>query len=153
MSRYTKAGAIYTRLYLSRTFPGVSPESLGYYPLERTPQPETGPWQTLDDGPPEEYEPGKWRETWRMIEVPIEHRRAMMVVSRFQARAALHLAGLLPSVEALMAGDVDPIAKLAWEDAQEFKRMSPTILALSQSLGLTDAQLDALFDAAMSIDA
>lgn len=43
-------------------------------------------------------------------------------VTRFQARAALHLAGLLPQVEALMADPAtDPIARLAWQDAQEFR--------------------------------
>lgn len=76
------------------------------------------------------------------------------VVSRFQARAALHLAGLLESVEAMMAApETGAIAKLAWADAQEFKRESPTIAALSASLGLSDSQLDELFIAAAQIDA
>lgn len=75
-------------------------------------------------------------------------------VSRFQARAALHLAGLLETVEAMMAAPETPaLAKLAWADAQEFKRNSPTVLSLSASLGLTEAQLDALFTTAAGIDA
>ena len=75
-------------------------------------------------------------------------------VTRFQARAALHLAGLLPQVEALMAAPEAPmLAKLAWQDALSFKRNSPTILALSTTLGLTDEQLDALFTTAAGIDA
>ena len=76
------------------------------------------------------------------------------VVSRFQARAALHLAGLLESVETLMqAPDTNMLAKLAWQDAQEFRRDSPTVLAMAGALNLTDAQIDELFIAAAEIEA
>ena len=76
------------------------------------------------------------------------------VVSRFQARAALHLAGLLPSVEALMAApEADPLARLAWADAIEFRRDSPTLVAMAAALSLTDEQLDQLFITAAGIDA
>lgn len=75
-------------------------------------------------------------------------------VTRFQARAALHLAGLLPSVEALMADpQTDALARLAWTDAQEFRRTSPTVLSMAGALGLTDEQLDALFTTAAEIEA
>jgi len=68
------------------------------------------------------------------------------VVSRFQARAALHLAGLLEQVEALMAApEADPLARLAWTDAIEFRRDSPTLVAMAAALSLTDEQLDQLF--------
>jgi hypothetical protein len=76
------------------------------------------------------------------------------VVSRFQARAALHLAGLLDDVEALMAAPGTPaLAKLAWADAQEFKRTSPTVQTMAAAIGLTEAQLDELFTTAAGIDA
>lgn len=76
------------------------------------------------------------------------------VVSRFQARAALHLAGLLDQVEALMADpQTDPLARLAWTDAQEFRRTSPTLVAMASALSLTDAQLDQLFITAAGIEA
>lgn len=75
-------------------------------------------------------------------------------VSRFQARAALHLAGLLDEVEAMMAAQEAPaLAKLAWADAQEFERASPTIAAMAGQIGLTDAQLDELFITAAGIKA
>lgn len=73
-------------------------------------------------------------------------------VSRFQARAALHIAGLLPSVEAALAA-ADPLAQIAWADAQVFRRNSPTIAALSSAIGMTEAQIDALFLAAAQIQA
>ena len=74
-------------------------------------------------------------------------------VSRFQARGALHLAGLLETVETAMATSTDKMAQLAWTDAQEFRRESPTILAISAALGMTDEQLDNLFTIAATIDA
>lgn len=81
-------------------------------------------------------------------------RREKMIVSRFQARAALHLAGLLEAVETLMQSpDTPMLARLAWQDAQEFKRQSPTVLAMASALNLSDADLDQLFITAAGIDA
>ena len=76
------------------------------------------------------------------------------VVSKFQAKAALHGAGLLAQVEAIMA-DVDTpmFTRLAWQDAQEFRRASPTVAAMAQALGLDAAALDALFITAAGIEA
>lgn len=74
------------------------------------------------------------------------------VVSRFQALAALHLAGLRPGVEAAIA-QADPLAQLAWNEALEFRRTSPTLLALTSALGWTDEQLDDLFRTAATIEA
>lgn len=82
----------------------------------------------------------------------IASRRAGMVVSRFQARAALHGAGLLSAVETAVANS-DPITQLAWADALEFRRNSPTIAALAGIVGLTDEQIDNLFIAAGQIQA
>ena len=78
--------------------------------------------------------------------------REQTTISPFQARAALAQAGLLEPVEALMADPTTPdLARLAWQHAQEFRRNSPTLLALAGALGLDEAALDALFDAAASI--
>jgi len=78
--------------------------------------------------------------------------RARMVVSRFQARAALHAAGLLGMVEAAVA-QADPLARIAWADAVEFRRDSPTIAALAGAVGLTETQIDDLFRSAAQITA
>lgn len=75
-------------------------------------------------------------------------------VTRFQARAALLQAGLLDQVNTMMADPGTPaIAKLAWQDAQEFRRNSPTVLAMAAALGLSDVQLDQLFTTAAGIEA
>ncbi len=75
-------------------------------------------------------------------------------VTAFQAKAALLDAGLLPQVESIMAQDSTPaLAKLAWATAQVFNRSSPTVAAMASALGLTDAQIDALFVAGAAITA
>jgi hypothetical protein len=78
--------------------------------------------------------------------------RAGMVVSRFQAKAALLQAGLLDQVNAALT-EADPVAQLAWAEAVEFRRTSPTILGLAATIGLTDEQLDDLFRAAAQLEA
>jgi len=82
----------------------------------------------------------------------LEEWRATTSVSKFQAKAALAQAGLLDQVKQAVAS-ADTITQLAWEDATEFNRNSPTIAALSQALGLTDEQVDDLFKQADQIAA
>lgn len=75
-------------------------------------------------------------------------------VTRFQALAALHLAGHLEAVKAIMASpETSMIAKLAWDNALSFERSSQTLQSLASTLGLTDADLDALFTTAAGIEA
>jgi len=75
-------------------------------------------------------------------------------VTRFQARAALHLAGLLEQVNTLMADPATPmLARLAWQDALEFRRQSPTVLAMAAALNLSDEAVDNLFTTAAGIEA
>jgi hypothetical protein len=113
-----------------------------------------------------------WQEQDRAVQVPqvglsgeidpvapapaetIDEWRSRAVVSRFQARAALHEAGKLAEVEALMSADTTPVlARLAWQDAQEFRRNSPTVLSMGEALELSPEDLDALFRAAALIEA
>lgn len=75
-------------------------------------------------------------------------------VTRFQAKAALLNAGYLDQVEALMSADNTPaMYKLAWVEALNFERGAQTVAAMQAALGLTDAQIDALFIAASKISA
>ena len=73
-------------------------------------------------------------------------------VTPFQAKAALMQAGLLGQAEALVAA-AGGVTKLAWAEALEFKRTSPTLINLAQALGLTSAELDNLFRVASGIEA
>jgi len=93
-------------------------------------------------------------ENGEFIKPPASPTPIPAVVSRFQARAALYQAGLLDTVEAIMdLPETDMMAKIAWADAQEFKRTSPTIAAMAAVIGFTEAQLDDLFISAATLDA
>lgn len=88
----------------------------------------------------------------------IEDQRARMVVSRLQARAALLQGGLLDKVEKAVNGGfltgsaADALTRLAWNEATEFRRNSPTIAVLAGLLGLGPEALDELFTAAARIE-
>jgi hypothetical protein len=80
--------------------------------------------------------------------------RALMVVSRFQARVALLNAGRLEAVNSIMADPAtDALTRMAWLEAPTFRRDSPTVAALAVLLDLDAAQLDALFVAAEAVTA
>lgn len=146
-------------------------DSHGYFvgPVEADPSPlEEGvfhiPGGAIDMPPPDVPE-GKvalWQGSgWAFVNPPgpVEQENPPVAgvpqaVSRFQARAALHLAGLLTAVEAHMTDPgTDMLARLAWTDAQEFRRQSPTVLNMAVALGLTEQQLDDLFTVAAGIEA
>ena len=79
---------------------------------------------------------------------------APSLVTRFQALATLATAGYLPTIRAYIATlSEDDIVRLAWENAAEWERSSPTLAALATMLGLTDAQVDDLFIAASQVSA
>lgn len=77
-------------------------------------------------------------------------RLAPFSVSRFQARAALMDAGLLADAE-IAVSSMGPLEQLAWSEATEWRRDSPTIAAMSDLLGLTSEQVDELFISASKI--
>lgn len=75
-------------------------------------------------------------------------------VTRFQAKAALSLAGKLAEADALLTRqDTHIIARLAWADALEFFRESPTVAAMSSALAMTSDEVDQLFITASGISA
>lgn len=73
-------------------------------------------------------------------------------VTRFQARAALWLAGLLDDAEAAIS-QAHPLSRIAWEQANVYRRDSPTVISMGQQLGLSEADIDELFKTAASITA
>jgi poly-gamma-glutamate capsule biosynthesis protein CapA/YwtB (metallophosphatase superfamily) len=84
-----------------------------------------------------------------------------MSVSAFQAQAAMAIAqakgitdfDLLAKVQQIVSAAPDPMVQIAWNKAAEFRRDSPTILALAASVPLTSDQLDQLFELAATISA
>ena len=81
---------------------------------------------------------------------PISTDPVPLSVTRFQARAALHLAGLLDDAEAAIA-QAHPLSRIAWEHAHVYRRDSPTVISIGQQLGLSEADMDELFKTAASI--
>lgn len=73
-------------------------------------------------------------------------------VTPWQAREALRQAGLLAAVNAHIdaLGDADA-AYIAWHYAERIRRNSPFVESIAPLLGLTEAQLDALFSAAAGL--
>lgn len=73
-------------------------------------------------------------------------------VDRAQARIALHQAGLLSQVEAIIADPAtDPVTVIAYNDAKIFRRDSVVLQSLAAALGLTEQELDDLFLAASQV--
>ena len=86
---------------------------------------------------------------WEVVEPDAEDYRAAMTVSRMQAKLALLEAGRLDEIDAVMS-EAPPDVQIAWQEATEFQRNSPTIAALNDALDppMSDEELDALFEAA-----
>lgn len=82
---------------------------------------------------------------------PLEAERDKMVVSSFQARAALMDFGLLADVNAALS-KAGPLAQLAWAEAGEFRRRSGLVNSLADGFGLTEGQVDELFRHAKTIE-
>lgn len=90
---------------------------------------------------------------WVADPAALEDQRAAMVVSRFQARAALIQAGLIDAAETAIRGSGDQMMIAAWDHALEFRRLSPAIIGMGAALQLTDEAVDGLFASAALITA
>lgn len=137
------------------SFPATPSPSLlaehDVYSYEMDPEPSYDPsYQSISPG--DFYQDGaQWKRRW-VVSGGIEEERANMICSRFQAKAALSAAGLLSAAESAVAA-ADATTQLAWAEAIEFRRNSPTITTMAATLGLTPEQVDDLFRAAMQIEA
>ena len=93
-----------------------------------------------------EETPVETHEEWAL-----RKRREGMKVTRYQAKAALMQAGLLDDIEQAVSDSDDPMIKLAWQEAS-FVRLSPLISAMAGAVGLSDEQLDELFETAERVE-
>ena len=80
---------------------------------------------------------------------PVQASVVPQSVSRAQGKLAPIQAGLWPAALAFVDGITDPVqkayAEVALNDTQEWRRDSPFLASAAAALGLTEAQLDALF--------
>jgi len=85
-----------------------------------------------------------------------EARASMLPISRRQLRLALVRNGIsLASIDAAIAsmpdGQDKEEAEIEWADAASFERLHPTLALIGAALGLTDAQIDAMWVQASAI--
>lgn len=82
----------------------------------------------------------------------LQLKRQRMICTNYQARAVLIQLNLYSAVENIMSDpQTDPMAKIAWEYASNFYRISPFVNSMASVLNLTDEQLDDLFEQAMAV--
>ncbi|MDR6729333.1 hypothetical protein [Delftia lacustris] len=76
-------------------------------------------------------------------------------ITRAQGKAALIQTGMWPQVLAFVAGIEDPneqlLAQVALNDTVNWERSSPFLARVAVALGLSEQQLDELFNAAAAI--
>ena len=73
------------------------------------------------------------------------------VVTMRQARLALLQSGLLATIETAITTGTDEAMKVEWEYATEVKRDWGSLITLVTQLGITDLQLDDLFQLASTL--
>lgn len=98
----------------------------------------------------EQHYPGRWVE----VETPQPAPTIPQRVTMRQARLVLDDAGLLDAIDATIAALPQPHrrrAEIEWEFSQEVQRHNGFVSQLAPALGLSDAQIDALFVAAAQL--
>lgn len=147
---------LYTTAY---TVPDCTPDNCEIHPCPPLPGPWLGGAYRMDGGVLVLTPDGQALLEAEEARIAAEQEAAARpvvpeAVSRFQARAALALTGHFGAVEALMSAPGTPLMmRLAWQDATEFRRDSPTVAAMAGALGLDSDALDSLFVAAKEIAA
>jgi hypothetical protein len=106
---------------------------------------EVGPIQEIN---------GVWTQTYTGRNFTAEEKRQRMEVTMRQARLALLQQGLLENVTAAIALIPEPDKSkisIEWEYASTVERTSPWMSTMGAALGLTDEQLDQLFETASTL--
>ena len=138
-------------------WPGGEIEGVEYVRVEPAPQPSHDPAaQNLTEATPALVE-GVWTQQWGITDAsPTEiaerlaARREAMTCTPRQARLALAYAGLLDSVEAWVAGQ-GAATRIEWEYASEVRRTVGLVTSAASELGMTEDQIDGLFEYAVTL--
>lgn len=85
-----------------------------------------------------------------------ERRALMPVLTRRQFKLGLLENGIsaqtvLQTIEAMPDGIDKEVARIEWDDATSFERLHPLVSSIGGSLGLTEAQIDAMWTAAAAL--
>jgi len=147
------------------SFPdGLSDEDYaewGMVPVAVDPEPEfDGVYKELESVGPTLVD-GVWTQGWSVVDrdpedvqETIEARRQGMRCTMRQARLALHQRGLLSVVEDALALIPEPdktTIQIEWEYGNTVERNSQWVSVLQPALGLSDEQIDSLFEVALGL--
>lgn len=95
-----------------------------------------------------------WIDAGNVLGPPVPHpglsQEPRLVATPWQVRKALNQLGLRDAVESYVSGSSQG-AKDAWEFATQFERDHPFIVACGEALGKSDAEIDALFQLAVTL--
>lgn len=92
-------------------------------------------------------------ERWQLNQPAVVESAVPQTVTRFQAMAALQMAGKLGEVIDYMEQPAtDELAKLAWYEVLNFNRSSLLVMNVAVILGFSSKDVDDLFIAASSIE-
>ena len=159
---------------LPRVWTQATLEGLGVDPVLASPKPApSGDYKLIvRDGV--EFSGGNWVQAWKEVDQFPEYttdegvvvteaeqiaayeaqraaeRRATMACTPRQARLALASQGLYEAVQTTVVAISDQ-ARIEWEYATTVERTSPLIDAMKDALGMTDEDLDNLFELAGSL--
>ena len=129
---------------------GADLAHVGYVLLEEVQPPTPGELEAISEGPAEEYEPGRWRQTWVVTQIEPTVPRA---VTALQGMLAIDAAGLTSAFLA-WKGSLDPVEDFAaiafLEKAQRWDYDDPILNAALHTLGV-DGRKDALFTLASTL--
>ena len=115
------------------------------FPQEWT---ELGPLSgdvTLIPKPDANYE---WNGTEWVFSIDLW--REHLTCTAYQFRAALNELGKRQAVESAVAASTSQDLKDAWEYGTTYERLSPYVLDMQAALGSTDAEVDAIFELAVT---
>jgi hypothetical protein len=97
--------------------------------------------------PEEEAEWDAMEAEWEANEP--QRRREAMTVTNKQLRLALNDAGVYGDVDAAMAKSTNTTElEIYWNYSATINRLDPWIVAVAEGMGLTDEQVDSIFDEA-----
>lgn len=138
-------------------WPGGEIDGVEYAAVQPSPQPDYDPaTQSLAEGTPA-LVGVVWTQQWTVtaasptaIAERLQARREAMTCTSRQARLALAFAGLLPAVEAWVE-EQGETTKIEWEYASEIRRTVGLVTSAATGLGMTEEQIDDLFDYAVTL--
>lgn len=118
---------------------------------------ETWPVKSCFVEPPEleEGEYARWNGTAWDITVDEPKPPVPAIVTKRQGRQQMTLMGIIGQVQPAIDAIEDPteraLVQSFWDDSTEYERHHPQMIALAESLGVTDEQMDDAFRAAAQL--